>query len=133
MIDVTLLQSEVTVGETLSGRMTWTASSQKQPKEIKISMGWRTEGRGEVDRQTVEEIRLGEDRFSANGAVYSDFNFPIPRSGPVSYDGSLIRIIWEVRIVVDMPGFFSRDDKETYGFRVLPQPILSDRSRSDGY
>jgi hypothetical protein len=122
MIEIQLHQWQLPVGETLSGNITWTADREKLPKQAIASIGWRTEGRGSIDRATVQEIRFDAHQFSLSSSTTLPFQFALPFMAPISYDGSLLRIIWELQVKFDLPGLFTRDDQQVVSFRVLPRP-----------
>ena len=48
------------------------------------------------------------------------FDFTIPLTGPLSYDGKLFRVVWEVVGRADLP--FAIDEVETKAFTVMPRP-----------
>ncbi len=111
MLNLRLQQTEWTAGEWLSGTVTW--MGQKSPQEIQIAIAWRTEGRGTVDTAKLHEIS-----FTPSGG---NFRYQISPTGPYSYDGQLIRVIWEVSAVAKMGGLLSKSPKEVKVFRVVPR------------
>ncbi len=121
MIDIRLPQPDVKAGGQLTGTLVWTSEQQKMPKGAIATIGWRTEGRGTVDQAKIQEIQLDPNRLGIGGAAPVPFQFQIPFEGPISYNGRLIRIIWELNVVIDLPGLFTRDDKQTVVFQVLPR------------
>ncbi|MBI4676430.1 MAG: hypothetical protein HY748_02485 [Elusimicrobia bacterium] len=54
----------------------------------------------------------------AGGKADVPFSFEVPQEGPVSYDGKLLCIVWEVRVHVDVP--WATDIEES--FPVAPPP-----------
>ncbi|MGV0024612.1 hypothetical protein [Phormidesmis priestleyi] len=110
MLSLRLQQTELTAGEWLSGTVSW--MGQKSPQEIHLTIAWRTEGRGTVDTAKLHEMSL------ASG---DNFRYRILPTGPYSYDGQLIRVIWEVSAVAQMGGFLSKSPKEVKVFRVVPR------------
>jgi hypothetical protein len=106
MLNLSLQQTELSAGDHLSGRVIWTGSN--QPKDIQLTIGWRTEGRGTVDAEKVHLSLINGDSF----------NHLIPCKGPYSYDGQLIRIIWEITAIAEM-GSRGKESTVTKTFRVL--------------
>lgn len=121
MIDVHLSSTAIAAGETLSGTLTWNAPNAKVPKKATISIGWVTEGRGTRDRRTVQEVALDPNQLASSQGVPIPFSLQIPPEGPITYNGSLIRIIWEMKVLIDLPGLFARDDKQSWQVEVLPR------------
>lgn len=78
-------------GEEICGRARWQLP--KNPKWLEVSLFWRTEGRGNQDMRTAERMR-----FQTSGASgVKDFRLTAP-SGPYSYSGTLISIIWWIQL-----------------------------------
>jgi Arrestin (or S-antigen), N-terminal domain len=122
MIDIRLHHNQVMAGETLTGSFSFYPDSQKTVKEAIASIGWRTEGRGTVDQGKVQEITFDPTHF-ANGSGSVPFKFQLPSECPISVDGQLIRIIWEVSVKLDIAGIFAKDHKHSQVFRVLPRQV----------
>ena len=113
MINFYLYSDTLEVGSELKGSCIWTPDTQDKDKPLKLTIGWRTEGRGDVDKEILHETEL-----KASERTY--FKCKIPIAGPISYDGQLLRIIWE--IVVSRSKWLGRKDiLETQVFRVVPR------------
>jgi hypothetical protein len=121
MIVVEFVEDSVFAAATLKGIATWWADRDVFPRSIIVALGWRTEGRGDVDSDRVAEWREAGRTVFAGEVVRVPFTFEIPGDGPVSYDGKLIRVIWEVRVRVDLP--WAVDEKAEFPFRVRPRQI----------
>ncbi len=112
MMTIQLQETVLEVGQTLSGHCTW--NGEKTPKEVTLKVGWRTEGRGTVDSETIYTNAFsGTNSFS--------FSSKLPGLGPVSYDGEILRVIWEVTTEIKFPGLFNRPEKTSCQFRVMPR------------
>lgn len=121
MINIRLFNLEARAGETISGEVIWTVPD-KLPKQAIAFVGWRTEGRGDVDWAKVQEIPFYFNKSAAGSTVKIPFQFQIPFVGPVSYNGSLFRIIWEVKVEVD--DIWNQKDQQAVMFQVIPrQPV----------
>lgn len=107
------------VGERVQGQVIWTPERAKQPRGIKIMLGWRTEGRGSTDRRVVSEVTMPVGQMSVGLPVQLPFDLMLPPEGPVSYNGNLLRIIWEVRVEIDEP--WAINEKAAAPFVVVPR------------
>lgn len=102
MISVSFSQPDpLPVGGRVTGQVTWTPESARQPRGIKVMLRWRTEGRGSVDQRVVAETIVPAGQAVAGLPMQVPFDLPLPPDGPVSYNGQLIRVIWEVRVEID--------------------------------
>ncbi|MGL5081787.1 MAG: hypothetical protein ACRC8A_09900 [Microcoleaceae cyanobacterium] len=117
MIIVELPDDILELGQDLSGNFRWTGN--KPPKAISLKVSWRTEGRGTVDTEAVYTN-------SFVGETFSFFSCKLPALGPISYDGQILRIIWEVTAEAEFSGFLGkkvkkREEREVKVFRVIPR------------
>ena len=110
-------QSEVATGARVKGNVKWTSGG-KPPQALVIVLAWRTEGPGETDSRVLQQVRH-ELAPATAGSVTRSFDFEIPADGPVSYDGTLLRSLWEVAVLADIP--WALDEFEHASFRVLPR------------
>jgi hypothetical protein len=90
-------------------------TSKSRVRGVRMRLQYRTEGRGTTDRSRVDEVTLAADDF---GRVNSAFELVVPDDAPVSYDGLLIRVIWEIEVIVDIKSRI--DATEQYPVLVLP-------------
>lgn len=67
-------------------------------RAVRVSLGWFTEGRGDKDHGTVAEAEVPTDQY---GALAMQVPLWVPGDSPVSYDGRLIRVLWEIEIRTD--------------------------------
>jgi hypothetical protein len=111
MIYIQLNDATFAPGETVQGSCQWMPSGDEGGKKAKLWVGWRTEGRGDVDREALYERDL-------EAGATERFSCQLPDTAPLSYDGQLIRIIWEV--AVDLSGRFGTGKaREAKVFRVV--------------
>lgn len=110
MFSLVLQQAELRRGDRISGRVLWSGSA--SPKAIEVRIQWRTEGRGNIEGTWLPEIILPASR----GA----FSSQIPLTAPYSYDGHLIRIVWEVKAIAEFAGILAQPQTHIQPFRVLP-------------
>jgi hypothetical protein len=112
MIRIALSGSTVRNGERVKGTVTWEAEGSKTPRKIEVGCRWRVEGRG----RTREEI---VSSFESHDSVIP-FDFEIPKDGPLTYEGTLLRIVWEIAAEADLPMAF--DPQVVAPFTVVARP-----------
>ena len=127
MIRVELSQEKVRNGDSLTGRVVWTASGKKQPRKIEALCRWRIEGKGRR-KETIVDQELGLD-VESRTEVSVPFDITIPLYGPLSYDGKLFRVVWEVVGRADLP--FAIDEVEAKPFTVVPRPWNPDEGKEN--
>lgn len=113
------LPGSVAPGKVLEGRVKARTESGKAPRGLVVVAGWRTEGRGRRDAHDAVTVRL-DAGGGAEWPVDGEVRIPIPAEGPVSFDGELVRIVWELRIRLDIP--WGRDETLARVFRVACGP-----------
>lgn len=84
-------------------------------RAVRISLSYRTEGRGDVDTKTFGVIEVPVDEY---GIASEEFALRVPANGPISYDGVLIRTGWFVEARTDRK--LATDDKLTADVLVIP-------------
>lgn len=115
MINIQLNQLYFKVGEKISGTCLWNPDSKNNLKSDKLTVGWLTEGRGDKEENILFTTKI--EPF-----IKASFVCQIPPIGPISYDGQLIRIIWEVNVIFSKPKFLgSQEEKQTQVFIVVPR------------
>ena len=93
MITIELNQEIFIPGQILRGNCYWQAPEETRSQTAKLSIGWRTEGRGDVEHDwSLQTLTLIPQ-------MAVPFEWEIPLKAPPSYDGELIRILWEVVVV----------------------------------
>lgn len=117
------IPNEVVCGEPMSGTVTWTPESEKSPRKITLTFGWRTEGRGSTASEDVIICEHDPGVISARRPVEMPFEIQIPEEVPVSFNGELIRVIWSLKVRVDLPWAF--DEKHEWEFRVLGRQVTA--------
>jgi len=78
-------------GERVEGRIEWSAD--EDLKALELSLLWHTSGKGTRDAGVVHSKRI--DRPGAFGS--DTFSFTLP-SGPYSFSGKLISLIWALEL-----------------------------------
>ena len=116
MIRIQTASEQVEVGAGVKGQVTWSPDGDAKPRGLRVTLGWRTEGKGNRKEGTCDEAERTD--IAPGSTVTLPFEFHVPIEGPVSYDGKLMRIIWEIVAQVDLP--FARDEIEKREIRVVP-------------
>jgi hypothetical protein len=106
----------VRYGEELAGQAVWNSDGGKEPRRVLVECRWRLEGKGVKNEHAVDEaVNLD---VAGKSQVTVPFQFTI--YGPLSYEGKLFRIVWELVARADLP--WAIDEVETKV--VLVQPAL---------
>ena len=84
-------------------------------REVRVALHYWTEGRGDSDSwhgaPQVFDVNI-------DGSLHGRFSLDVPANAPISYDGSLFRVRWEVEARTDLK---LRIDKTAgVGIVVLP-------------
>lgn len=116
MIHYQLNEDTFTPGDIVQGSCQWLPSGDDAKKKAALTVGWRTEGRGDVDHEFIYEAEIVPQQLAR-------FNCKIPFNAAPSYDGELLRIIWEVRVDFTSGGLKGRlgigKSHEAKTFRVV--------------
>ncbi|HHV22085.1 MAG TPA: sporulation protein [Propionibacterium sp.] len=107
------------VGQEVFGVVTWDPGQVTRARAFEISVGWRTEGRGDRDRRVIGVQTFPFTRGQPTTATKFPFRFVLPPDGPVTYHGHLLRIIWSVNTRVDIG--WALDPRESHEFVVSPR------------
>lgn len=90
-------------------------SGRGEIRAVRLSLRWYTSGRGDTDSKTVHEVELDVDQYGmAKGRV----EMPVPAKAPISYDGDLMRVRWEIVAQTDLA--MKIDQKSTADVLVVP-------------
>lgn len=68
-------------------------------RSVRVELGFETEGRGDTDRSTIARFEMPIDRFGMGSA---DVRIDVPHNAPISYDGHLIRVRYNLHIRTDL-------------------------------
>jgi len=128
MIDIHLDQTTIMVGEKLSGTLGWHSSKSTMPNTIVLSIGWYTQGRGTSDYQIRQACRLDPNQVRTLQSCAIPFSFVIPAEGPITYNGSLFRVMWELRVSQSFNKFSAFSSSAQGNDQICPfQVILQQR------
>lgn len=120
-IGIELDENIAEVGAPLSGRILRHPdadgiTAKSKAREIRLSLQYETSGRGSTDAKAVSTQHIACD---SHGGVNASFSFTVPSDGPISYDGSLIRIRWSIEARLDLK--LARDPKLEVPVLVIPR------------
>ncbi len=110
-------------GETLAGTATWGPLAEV-PRRLVVRLCWVAEGQGDSDRR-----HLGEVAFDGSASGSEPFELDVPAGGPISYDGNLFQVRWEVELRLDRR--LRADPSVAVPVTVLPRgglALLADRA-----
>jgi hypothetical protein len=77
-------------GEQIKGSLQWDLES--APEIIRLQLGWKTEGKGNEDSETLATEMISQPPLQGN----QEFTFTLPE-GPYSFSGKLISVIWYLK------------------------------------
>ncbi|WP_432560210.1 hypothetical protein [Granulicoccus sp. GXG6511] len=109
------------VGQEISGVVTWDPRDVTRGRGFEITVGWRTEGRGDTDRGTISSVRTPFSDGQPTAVTKFPFRFVLPPDGPVTYHGRLLRVIWSVNARVDVG--WAIDPRGSREFMVSPRLV----------
>ncbi|MEP7359402.1 MAG: hypothetical protein ABI847_19280 [Anaerolineales bacterium] len=89
-------------GSRLEGVVQILPDSNIRAKKTTVELAWHTEGRGDTDSGSAGQIEIAQGNLVANTPVVQSFAFNLP-AAPWSFAGHYVNIIWQVKVVVDIP------------------------------
>ena len=125
MIRIELAQTEILVGETLTGQVVWSRSGGRQPRRIMVAVHWVASGKGK--RREVVIHQMSEEDVASQSQIVVPLSVEIP-FGPLTYDGKLFKISWDVSARADLP--LAIDETEKLAFVVRPAIWSPDQLKS---
>lgn len=117
MIRIEKNASEIRAGQTLKGQVVWSTDKGKSPRKIAVTIQWVVSGKGVKSENVLDSVV--DDATESKTHVVVPFEVEVPSYGPLSYDGKLFRVVWEIKAEVDLP--FAVDEEERVAFTVLPE------------
>lgn len=94
---------------------------------ILINLAWRTHGRGDRNSAIVQSLTIPFTAGPPRTIAKFPFRLTLPPDGPVSYHGSLVQVIWEVRARVNLS--WGIDPRTAEPFMVVPRIITRGATR----
>jgi len=114
-ISLFLDEERVASGDRISGKLSY--PTQTPPQEVMVELLWQTEGRGTRDRQVVDTCLIDPQQLTLGFAI--PFTVQSPDEGPITYNGFLFRILWEIRATVVLPGMVAKKEQQTQPVSVI--------------
>jgi hypothetical protein len=100
-------------GGRLKGQAELTTSEGVNCRRVVLRVGWHTRTPGEPDQATVAEVVMASQPLNPQTHLVQPFDLDLP-AAPWSYTGQMIQIIWEVKLVVDMPLMTDFEDHRVF-------------------
>ena len=100
--EIIIPQKNFDPGSEINGTIRW--SLKNKPRQISLSLYWKTSGRGDEDKKVIHTLKLPKN---ANGE--QEFNFSLPKQ-PYSFSGKLISVKWTLRFKSISPTLTIRED-----------------------
>lgn len=120
MIGLHLPATQLCCGDVVYGTVQW--ASDRAPIALRVDVEWFTEGRGTTNRGRVGGVRwVHDDRVPGSIPAPAEFAVVVPPQGPCSYDGQLIRVIWEVTATLELS--WSTDPQQRQRIVVIPRRV----------
>ncbi|MDO5682414.1 MAG: sporulation protein [Propionibacteriaceae bacterium] len=107
------------VGQSVYGVATWDPVGVTRGRAFIITVGWRTEGRGDTDTGVIATFNIPFTSGQPTTVTTFPFQFQLPPDGPVTYHGKLLRVLWSVTARVDVS--LAIDPKQSRDFVVSPR------------
>lgn len=104
-------------GEVIQGSVQITPEKDLDCRHVYARLQWRTEGRGDEDKQVVAEQDIFQGLLRGGVPRHHSFHLRLPDQ-PWSFAGQLIRIVWEVEVSIDIA--FARDPRAALQFAMRP-------------
>ncbi len=120
---VTLDAPVTECGEVLAGTATWGPLAQV-PRRLVVRLCWVAEGQGDTHRRHLAQVA-----FDGSPSGSEPFELAVPPEGPITYDGNLFKVRWEVELRLDRR--LRADPSVAVPVTVLPRgglALLADRS-----
>jgi hypothetical protein len=100
-------------GSMLEGRVEILPERDIRCRHLWIRATWHTEGRGNRDYERVATEDVFQGTLRARMPASFPFRLQLP-SSPWSYEGHLLRIVWEVEVDVDIPWAINLRHREPF-------------------
>jgi hypothetical protein len=68
-------------------------------REVRVTLKYWTEGRGDTDSWQSDPRVYN---VAVDGSLAARFSLAVPPAGPISYDGSLMRVMWAIEARTDL-------------------------------
>ncbi|MFB6355894.1 MAG: hypothetical protein ABEJ65_05200 [bacterium] len=120
MIEVKLDREEIPAGTPVRGTLLLQPESELELDSVTLEAKWYTSGTGDPNENTVVRRSLSPGTIEQGSSFESSFEMEIPKLAPVSYQGDLINVNWEIRVECDTPLGSDFEELKRTAFVVLP-------------
>ncbi len=101
-------------GSTVSGVVRIDAEERVKIRNAKLQLRWKTSGKGNTDKSTVVDTQIHAGPELSQGVTEIPIEFEAPLA-PLTYQGRLIKIEWQLRVRLDRPMVFdTKHDHSVY-------------------
>jgi hypothetical protein len=90
-------------------------------RQIVITMGWRTEGKGSKNGEVIESVEVPVTELLNSNNFSRRVAFRLP-DWPYSFAGDLINIVWYVELKIDVA--LQRDPREEQTLIMRPKHMI---------
>lgn len=104
-------------GDRVSGQVVIYAESQIKCRNIRVEVGWFTQGKGNRDKEAIQQYVIDVQQIEPGMPISQKFAADLPPM-PYSFSGELINIVWAVQVTVDIA--MRSDINESRQFIVRP-------------
>ena len=100
-LDIKLDNDIAEVDGQFTGDLTYVVPDEKPDaiRGIRLELRYFTEGRGSTNSEHLSSMVIEID--TSQNAI-ERFEIPVPENAPISYDGQLIRVLWEIKATIDI-------------------------------
>jgi hypothetical protein len=89
-------------GDRLSGTVRVEVSQEVSKQELRVTLGWRTHGRGNVAKEEVTRAVLHAGSLEPGTQHTYPFDFSLPKEGPYTYHGRDLNVDWQIEARSDI-------------------------------
>ncbi|MBN2498278.1 MAG: hypothetical protein JXR96_27045 [Deltaproteobacteria bacterium] len=119
-LQVILDRNRLRQGEPLTGEVRVAVNKEVHCKGLTLESQWQTHGRGERDKGKGPKRLLFRGKWRPHEKQAYRFSLPTA-SGPCSYHGDLINVVWRLQARADIP--WALDPKAAADFALEPGPV----------
>jgi hypothetical protein len=122
-LSISLDQSDrsYTPGDRVSGTVRVEVSQEVPKQELRVTLGWRTHGRGNVANEEVARSVMHAGSLLPGAQHTYPFEFSLPKEGPYTYHGQDLNVDWQLEARSDIP--WARDPVAREDILVTPGDV----------
>lgn len=120
-LDLRLLPQTTTLRalDTLEGTVEVRADQDVRCQGLRLTLGWTASGSGNTHEAPVQTELLYEGEWRGGATTAYPFQIPLP-NGPVSFEGTHVRVRWWLEAHADLP--WAIDARARTDLQLLPAP-----------